>query len=352
MKKYKVLLAEDIIEHRDVIIKELEKLKPLEFQIDECEFPDKSLSRLADSEKNKEYYDILFVDLDFREQSHKGGKRDSGFQIIKRAFDVCPISKICTYSGQFREFDLSDEHQELVKRGLLVYSFDKNKRDAGLGDWFTKGMEEVLAELKMEEYLFDIFNNHKSIKEKISSADISFQEKWEINSNLETIILLLQKRKVFKADLGLFKLILQLYHRCLELYITGDKDDETIIEESIKHQEKVFEFVADLVNKEHREFIDKKSFLRKIAAFSPTKIYRFGHILNWYRNGAVHPDKKFTPELATVIFANLTLSIYVLDNKEKIDYLRIESFINKEEFIKENKKGIKDLSELLSYIKS
>lgn len=339
MKKYKVLLAEDTIEARDAIIKELEKLKPLEFQIDECEFPNKALSRLADSEKNIEYYDILFVDLDFTQQAHKGGKRDSGFQIIKRAFDVCPISKICTYSGQFREPDLSDKHQELVKRGLLVYTFDKSKRDAGIGDWFTKGMAEVIEELNKEEYLFDIFDNHKNIKEKISEAKISFPAKWEINSNLDTIIILLQSLGKISSKPILYRLIIHLYHSSLLLFLTDSKDMAAMKSnfeanksksEKIIHPEKPFEWRSE-------------SALSQLIAESPDECIRFGFKLNDYRNNSIHPNEIFKVVFENVLFANLVLSTYIIEESASINFKNFK--------IDNKSRGANDLRALLDFIK-
>lgn len=340
MKKYKVLLAEDTIEARDAIIRELEKLKPIEFQIDECEFPDKALSRLADSEKNRDYYDILFVDLDFTQQAHKGGKRDSGFRIIKRAFDVCPISKICTYSGQFREPDLSDEHQELVKRGLLVYTFDKSKRDAGIGDWFTKGMREVLEELKSEEYLFDIFNNHKYIKETISDTKISFQTQWEITSNLDTIIILLQTLGKISSKYIFYRLIIHLYHSSLLLFLTDSKNEEAIKSNFEKNKSDAKKIILPKVPFEWRE----QNALSQIIAESTMDNVKFGFKLNDYRNKSIHPNEKFNVDINNVLFANLVLSTYVVKDKDNISY---KNFMDDHTF-----RGAKDLIELINFLKT
>lgn len=343
MKKYKILLAEDTIEARDVVINELNKLKHLEYRIDECEFPDKALSRLADSERSREYYDILFVDLDFTQQAHKGGKRDSGFQIIKRAFDICPISKICTYSGQFRQPDLSDEHQELVKRGLLVYTFDKSKRDAGLGDWFTKGMSEVLAELKDEEFLFDIFDNHKSIKEKVSVANMSFQAKWEINSNLDTIIILLQSLSKISSKYIFYRLIIHLYHSSLILLLTDSKDESKIKSNFEKNKSAAENKIQPKKPFEWRE----DNALSQFIAESPIDSILFGFKLNDYRNKSIHPEDTFNADILIVIFANLVLSLNSLTEKNKIKVKRFEELLHSK---KELEKGRKDLEKLIEFI--
>jgi len=341
MKKFKVLLAEDNIQARDAVIDELNKLKNFEFQIDECEFPDKALSKLAESERSKNYYDILFVDLDFTEQAHKGGKRDSGFQIIKRAFNICPISKICTYSGQFREPDLSDEHQELVKKGLLVFTFDKSKRDAGIGDWFVKGMEEVINEHTKENYLFDVFNNHRSIKEKVNNLNLTFQAKWEINSNLDTIIILLKTIEKISSKYVFYRLITHLYHSTLLVLLTDSKEVSSIRQNFIKNKSAAEKIIKVKEPFEWRE----QNALAQIIAEGDINFIRYGFKLNNYRNKSIHPTENFNPEISNILFANLTLTLYI-SGKNGIQF---ESFEQIPYILKE--KGFKDLRELIDYFR-
>lgn len=342
MKKYKVLLAEDTIEARDTIITELKKLNNFEFEIEECEFPDKAIKRLSDSDRERKYYDILFVDLDFTQQAHKGGKRNSGFEIIKKAFEVCPISKICTYSGQFREYDLSDEHQELVKKGLLVYTFDKSKKDAGIGDWFTKGIQEVLIELQNDEYLFTIFDNHKSIKETLSKKNISFQAKWELYSNLDTIITLLQSLNKISSKYILYRLIIHLYHYSLILFLTDSKD-ELLIKSNFEKNKSLAEKV--IMPKETLTWRSQNA-LSQIIAESPLQKVLFGFKLNDYRNKSIHHNELFNIEFENILFANLTLSTYIL-NYGETNYKFFETYLSNTQ-----KKSVKDLKLIIDYLKA
>lgn len=180
------------------------------------------------------------------------------------------------------------------------------------------------------------------------NIDLDNIEKFnEINSNLETITTLLQRKKQFDADIILFRLIIQLYHRCLEIFVTGDKTDNEIFNESKSNKENTYSFVKDLVKEKDFNlcFNDRRSFLHKISAFSPTKIYRYGHIINWYRNGSVHPQKRFSPELGNLIFSNLTLAAYVIDDKKEIrlDYIKAG--------LKDcGQNSLKDLRELIEFI--
>lgn len=341
MKKFKVLLAEDTIQARDAVLEELNKFKDYEFQVDECEFPDKAFSKLAESERSKNYYDILFVDLDFTQQAHKGGKRDSGFQIIKRAFSICPISKICTYSGQFREPDLSDEHQELVKKGLLVYTFDKSKRDAGIGDWFVKGMEEVISELKRENYLFDVFNNHRSIKEKVNNLNLTFQAKWEINSNLDTIIILLKTIEKISSKYVFYRLIVYLYHSTLLVLLTDSKEASSIRQNFIKNTSAAENIIKSKEPFEWRE----QNALAQIIAEGDINFIRYGFKLNNYRNKSIHPTETFNPDIFNVLFCNLVLTLYTCGRKD----IHSDSFEQIPDIKKE--KGFKDLNELIDFIR-
>jgi hypothetical protein len=95
-----------------------------------------------------------------------------------------------------------------------------------------------------------------------------------------------------------------------------------------------------------RKHDSDKSFLRKIAAFSPTKIFRFGYILNRNRNrnrnGAIH--RYFNPKLEHILFANLTLALYI-NGKNGIQF---ESFKHIPDI--QNEKGFKDLKELIDFV--
>lgn len=353
-KRIRVLVAEDFLEAREVIIKQINKISEYEVEIEECESYSKALDRINQSSLDPDPYHFLFIDIDFTGDD-KGGKRDSGFELIEKAFNVCPISKIATYSAQFKSADLEPKHHEMVRNGLVVRTFDKDHRTENPTEWFSLGFRELIKEHFEDIWLWDIWRNHEKIKSVIKNISLSddqsqnLTKQYEIITNLDSIILLLLRRKIFNADVVLYRLVLQLYHRCFEIYITGDKDEETIVEESENNKDKVFEYVKDLIRDSQLEFKDKKSYLRKLAAFTNDKKYRFGHILNQYRNGSVHPDKKFVPELSNIIYANITLSLFAIGKTNKISYELIKSSFDNKAF---DDKGKKDLSEILNFIQN
>lgn len=355
MNQIKVFVAEDTKETRKKLIEALNEFSVKQigseglFVIDKTESAEKAKSKLEECDKHKNYYDIFFCDIDFTEG---GGDRDAGFELIQEAFKICPITKICTYSGQFHTEDLWPKYEELKQLGLIVHTMNKSHGKGGESEWFRKNIGVLVKKVEEEKYLSDLWLNHQSIWEKIKT-DVKeihqLNRYYEIKSNLDTITLLLQRKTQFNADVILFRLVLQLYHRCLEIFVSGDKSEDKIVEESNLAKDEVFGIVRDLIkNDDDREFKDRKSFLRKIAAFSPTKIYRYGHILNWYRNGSVHPNKKFIPELLNVLFANLTFAAYILDGDFKsIKYNEFKKIANSEG---NNPIAQKDFQSLLGFI--
>ncbi|MCX8057588.1 MAG: hypothetical protein N3F03_08275 [Ignavibacteria bacterium] len=348
MKKFKVLIAEDTIEARDILIEELYKLKEnseYEFDIIECEFPEKAISKLSEANEKNDFYHILFIDIDFTQQSHKGGRRDSGFEIIKKAFSICPISKICTYSGQFKALDLSEEHQELVKKGLVVYTFDKSRKDAGLQDWFDIGIRKILEELEKEYYLFDIFKFNKKIKRKISNSKLPFEIQWEILDNINIILNLMLNLKNITSSYIYYRLIIHLYHSCLISFLRNSKSDEELKRDFEKNK-----YQAEKLILTSKEFVwQENNSLSIIIAESPLELVRFGFKLNNYRNKSIHPDQSFQPDLFNVIFSAIIFSLYVIQEKKDLEISLIEDYLSKVNY---ESKGIKDLSELLMFIKS
>lgn len=349
----RIIVAEDDLEAREIIIKQINKFQDYDIQLTECESYTEALAKINESEKSAEPYHFLFIDIDFTGDD-KGGKRDSGFNLIKRAFEICPISIISTYSAQYKAADLEPEHQTMVRNGLVVYTFDKDHKSENPKEWFSKGFKELLDTHNAELWFWDIWANHQTVKSFLKKNKIVGDTQHnlllfdEITTNLDTILFLLQRRKLFNADRVLFRLLLQLYHRNLEIYITSDKEENTIRSESDANYQRVKEHVNDLFKDDiHFEFKEKKSFLRKLAAFTDSYIYRFGHILNWYRNGSVHPDKKFDPELSNIFYANLVLTLFI---GGKNDVIKINEIKNHLLFHLGEEKGKRDLMKLIEYI--
>lgn len=371
MKKIRILVAEDTKEARDLIIEGIKSYAFKKFNdenyffIEKAESFSKGLQLLTETDKNKEYFDIFFADIDFTEDK-KGGQLDSGFKLIERAFEVCPITKIYTYSAQYKRVpDLRKRNEELVQRGLVVFTMDKSEGESGEEKWLEDNLDKIYERIEKENWLWDLWENHNKILEVLRASSLSKEAFTnlnrfnEINSNLETILLLLQRKSNFNADVILSRLILQLYHRNLEIFITGDKSEDEILSESDRLRIFTEEFLRreNLLGKDDRGMDkslylgERSSSLRKLIVHSHDYTFKFGYLLNKYRNKSVHPGGKFFPELASVIFANLTFTLYVLGNKKNISTSQIESLLADNKFQSENKNGLKDLKSLIEFIK-
>lgn len=343
----RVMIAEDTLEAREILIDEINKLNQgYAFEIVQCESPNTAFNKLSEYSKKGKYFDVIFADIDFQEARTKGGKRDSGFEIISKAFETCPFTKICTYSGQFREFDLSDQHQELVKKGLVEYSFDKSHRIAGQKDWFRKGFIRVLTDVERDLLVWDLWGNSQKMIEiartinlktdKLQNSKIQF----EIIENIKSIYRLIPSLMRTQDTTNLISGI-KIYHNILEIICKGDKSDNQIIIDS-DHNKAFHENAI----RRSLKFDQRVSALRIIAAFTKTDYFRYGYKLNGLRNDIMHVDRNFIPDFANFIFSHVVLCLYILGNQTSIS--NIKQFSSSPSNL--NLGGLQDLKDLIQYI--
>lgn len=358
MNKIKILIAEDIKEARDLIadgIREyaIKKFNDGDyFSIDKADSYFKGLQLINECEKKNEFYNIFFVDIDFSEDN-KGGLRDSGYSLIEKAFEVCPITTICTYSGQFHARDLWDKHEELKEKGLIVQTMDKSHGEGGEQKWIEENLDKIVAKVNDTKYLWDIWENHNAIIDdlkEIKLDDDLFEDVAKKNSivaNFDSILVLLKNKDKFNELPLIYRLITYLYHNSLEIFCKGVKSDSDIIQDSNSNKSAV----ENIIGRELK-FNAQPNAIRIIVSYTADKRSKFGFKLNDYRNKSIHPNEKFKVEFSNILFANLTLALYVLDKKEDINVSRIKSLSEDGEFIKSNRNGIKDLSQILGFVKS
>lgn len=354
MKRYKIFIAEDTKIARDTIIETLEEhagKNNIEIEIHKAESFNKAQSLLNQSKEKQEHFNIFFCDIDFTEDN-KGGKKDSGYLLIEQAFNISPATDIYTYSAQYNTLALKDKYEELRTRGLIVNSLDKSHSEGGGAEWWEKNFTEIFKRASFSGFLHDICLNHQLIINNLQNVKFATDEyenaiiKDEISSNLEIIVSLLRINDPVR-ELVLQKLIIQLYHRVVELICKGIKTDEEIFKLCEANKS-----LARFVIKFDGEWQIGKGALRSVISFSVDEFFKFGYKLNDYRNKSVHTKqdqrKIFMPTLYNVLFAHLTLALYSQKgDTAKIRYTEIEAIIN-------NKKdaGYNDLSNLISYLKT
>lgn len=352
MKKIRILVAEDTKEARDILVEnltdyELEKYGNNNvFEITKAESFVKASQLLKESGKNGTPYEVFFCDIDFTEDN-KGGKRDSGFELIKLAFEISNITNIYTYSGQFKAADLWDGYEPLVSKGLIIKTFDKSHTEGGEVEWVRSNFDELFNRLANEKILWDIWNNHELIKKSVTTkvfsrdAQENLLVQSEIMSNLDTILFLIKKLPDFDAEKVIYRLIIQLYHRSLESFCRGSKSDEEIYSDSMANKKKV----ETLTNqKKPWEFGERVSAFQAILSFSAEYFAKFGYKVNNYRNNSVHPTDTFDVCLSNVYYCGIALALYC-SNGDKKDITTGEI---KTKLKALNDRGKRDLEEILS----
>lgn len=355
MKNINILIAEDTKEARDLIVEGLQEYAQKKFgdvnyfTITKADSYHKALLTINESGRKNSYYDIFFADIDFTEDN-KGGEKDSGFNLIEKSFEVCPVTIICTYSGQFRAKELWTKYQEFVQKGLIVHTMDKSHAEGGEQKWIEENMDKLLDQLNREQFLFDVWKNHDNIRAKLS--DIKFDDdqfedlskKSAITANLESALVLLKSKDKFNEVPLIYRLLIYLYHNSLEIFCAGNKSAGQIISDSTQHKRSVEQLL-----KKELKFADNVTALRTIVSYTKDARSVFGFKLNDFRNKSIHPNEFFQVEFENVLFANLALALYALDRNE-ISYQKIETYVR--DLKSSNYKARKDLVELLNFIKS
>ena len=351
MDKIRIFIAEDNKEVRDQFKDNLEDFAknyyndPNYFSITAAGSFTKALQIINEIPANNKYFDIFFADIDFTEDG-KGGKADSGYLLIERMFEVCPITFICTHSGQFRGIELWKKYEELKGKGLILHTMDKAHKDAGGSEWFSDNLTKILKNVKENRFLWDIWLNHKNIINKLNQVRLDedqFENISKINSiinNLDSILTLLRNKDKFNEKAIIYRLIIYLYHNSLEIFCQGSLTDEEIIKRSNKNKNSVDNLIG-----RHIQFTDKVNSIRIIVSFSKERISQFGFKLNDLRNKSIHPNENFNIEFENILFANLTLSAYI-SKKEDIKFNSFENYLSNNQ-----SRSVKDLKLIINYLR-
>ncbi len=362
MKTIRILIADDSSQDSQDLSKSLKnylnskKLSPDQYEIIITDSIDSTLQTLYESKP----FDIFFADINF---SEKGNEPRNGYLLIQKAFEICPITFICVYSGTAdQDVNLQKEYVDLLKRGMLA---DIYKKDFFIGSsptQFNNLFKRAWNFCRSKQYIWDVWYNHQLISSEIENIklhpNIDEDEilKSEIKYNLEAILFLLKNLDLNSSRVIVFQLILLLYHRCLEIYLTKGDDSEIITKsdsnkskaESLFRKEKLMGKDDD-GNERSLKLGDRSSTLRKIVAYSNDSQLKYGYLLNKYRNKSVHPGSHFEPELSNIIFANLTLTLYILTESNNVHLQLILSSFNDDLF---EDKGREDLKNILGHFQN
>ena len=341
------MIAEDDVEAREILIYELNEHYPAyNFEIEECESPLKVFSKLSDSSKQNKYFDVAFVDIDFTIANTKGGRRDSGFEIIEKAFQTCPFTKVCTYSGQFRAFDLSDKFHEIERKGLVSYPFDKSHQGVGEKSWFVRGFQKVLVDVERDLIVWDIWENSLKLIDRIKSTSIdqnqfkNAQQQLEIINLIESVYPLI-KNSIENNDGTSIDEIIKKYHNILEIFCRSGKNPTQIISDSDNNKSILEKKICGSL-----KYRDGVNALRIIAGHSNTDYFRCGYKLNGYRNHTIHPETNFIADIANLLFSHLAVCLYILGKETAYSYIKQFSLLPQNSCYS----GLQDLKDIIVFI--
>jgi len=355
-RKIRVFIAEDTRIARDLIVDSIKNFAEKKFgerdyfEIDKAETYQKAHQKIVESAKNKDYYDLMFIDIDFTEDGH-GGERDSGYKLIEKAFEVSPLAKISTYSGQFRAADLWPRYEELKNKGLIIHTFDKSHAEAGEPNWMDKGLEQLIDEITEKQILWDIWEAHKLILEEIHDRKYLNDQMENLRlintvaSNLDSALMLLMNLDRLQAREFVFRMVIYLYHNSLEMLCRAGKTDEEIISLSNENKQNA-ESAISVERTVTLNFPDSVNAQRIFISSIPDERIRFVDTLNYYRNKSIHPTKGFKLTLSNVIFSVLAFVLAITKDKSKIILERTKEFIKTQEDTYEKRK----LLEIVDFI--
>jgi|GEM_PF-1301793 len=340
--KLKVLIAEDTKIARDLLVESLNSFAEKTFnnieyfEIEKAESFQKAYQKIVNSGTSQEYYDIFFADIDFTEDN-KGGERDSGYKLIEKAFEICPLTKIATYSGQFRGAELWDKYEELKNKGLIVLTFDKSHGESGSVNWMADGLNKIVYDIKENSFLWDIWKNHLLIIDSIKSQSIAtnpFENltiQNTIISNLESVLTMLININRLQGKEIIYRMMIYLYHNSLELLCRGDRIDTEIIEKSNSNKSQTEEFIRakrTAPNNFSWDFPNNVNAQRIFVSFVTDERISFVDTLNYYRNESIHHGERFRPNISDVLFSALTFALIVVKNKTNIATEYTSSFLS------------------------
>ena len=323
-KAIRVLVAEDTTITRKIlieVIREYSSEKKIEFRVDSADSYHKALQMLNENEKKQTYYDNFFADIDFSEDN-KGGVKDSGYRLIERAFEICPLTHVITYSGQFTQADLWPQYEELKNRGLIAKTMMKSHSEGGEEEWLMKNLDSIFSRNKEDEIMWDIWLNHRRVTEQLTKVSFNADPLEDLNIknallfNLDACTELIKQINLINSKETLYKLLVHLYHSTLEQFCRGGKTDLQIIVDSDNNKIGISELINYKLNlqptkSEYESSGYHPNSQRILCSYCADERIKFSLQLNQFRNNAIHsPADKSRTGFNHVIYANLVLTLF------------------------------------------
>ncbi|MBE2281547.1 MAG: hypothetical protein IAE91_14240 [Ignavibacteriaceae bacterium] len=381
-KEYTILIADDDFKEINEYKEKLLDCK-IKFNIELNIFTASKVNEVLDlieSQNADTRFDLILMDLNFSVGDIKHGGRFSGFKLIETAHEVNPISLIMVVSNNIVKSDFSNALSNLIRSGKISIQIDKAEeiKDPGL---FEKNFEVALKLIEKRKVLKDIFTNHTLILESITDEEFKEQLKLDqnvvidiIKSELDSEILTHYSKEITKINTlnpttpenfhtkkkqGVnYRIVLILYQLILEKYAELNYTEVEILNRlkeysgninEITGRTKIGKDVVDLAfKKEKNGKLKRKKFfssLVKLLIIHIDERIKFAEILSKSRNSAAHNLEK-NLDFNHCIFAHLVVSLYIIDDKTKIQITNIKSARLQE------LPGYEELVEIINFIEA
>lgn len=163
MEKLKILIAEDLLSCREDFIDYFNLYFSSNYDTDfhESESAQDAITKLIESSRKHDYFDIVVCDIDFSENQFNEDK-NAGFEIIKKAKEINSQTQIIWYSAQ-KEEDPSrfKIEEEFIKKGLINHRLKK----AYMNELFKETLENCINEvlknrINLVVFFFKLFDSY------------------------------------------------------------------------------------------------------------------------------------------------------------------------------------------------
>jgi hypothetical protein len=247
-------------------------------------------------------------------------------------------------------------YDDLKEVGLDIRNYINNTEDSSenLNRELEARLQYFQSHLSLKVIKDIKANNNLVLRELNKKRDFPILE---LKANLDFVTSLLLVESNDLLDDKFYRMIIHFCHLSLEKFCEFGKSDRLIFENynnNIETGVRVYPFLEKhkKVDIEKLQPSIRPTAQQKIIAYTVDEKFKFGDKFNFFRNESIHEvPNKFIPEFANVIFANLTLALYVLDKKENISTSQIEYLLEEKKFQEENRNGLKDLKGLVEFIK-
>lgn len=192
MERIKILIAEDVLDWREQFIDRWNLFYSDKYEAEfyEAETALDAITKLNESYRTNNFFDIVVCDIDFSEnQLHED--KNAGFQIIKKAKGINPHTQIIWYSAQKDEdFTRFKTEETLKEKGYIDFKIKKAYISELFEDTINDCIQEILkARSNLIAFLSKLFDSYNYGEDE----DIGFYKLTHTNYDHDSMLKIIDK---------------------------------------------------------------------------------------------------------------------------------------------------------------